>query len=162
MAGPDIALWTLRGIGVLWVLGAVVMIRKVWMMDRLDAMMAQLETAVRDHDPEPVDPAPDGQSQDDRETVDRGRNAWMIAGGVVLGAAGAAMAAGHRLAVPLLALLIVHQLAYFIRQRRRELSRRTQAGREDAQPAASTVRAFFFSLGVAVLAAYLYNQGRLG
>ncbi len=56
--------------------------------------------------------------------------------------------------------MIVHQLLYFIRQRRRELSA-TVLNADGECPSRETINAFFFSLIMAVLAGWLYWRGAL-
>jgi hypothetical protein len=141
----------LRIIGVLWIVGGGFLLHQLWLNSKLDPMIATLEQMAREMG------APPGKEEID---VDNGRERWMAAGAVVLMLAGVAMGLGHRAAVWLLAAVIVHQLLYFVRQRRREL----RASAQDAfmeRPSSQTINAFFFSLVMAVLAAWLYWRGAL-
>jgi hypothetical protein len=149
MTLPDLALWILRGFGALWIVGGVFLMRQLYMNTQLDGMIAQLEKMAGE----------DGKPSD--ELDDKGRERWLFAGGVLTIAAGAAMAFAHRLAVPLLAALIIQQLLYFIRQRRRELAAQTESGAEGERPSQQTINGFFTSLLIATLAAWLYSEGKL-
>ena len=149
---PDqIVLWVLRGFGALWVVGAVFLLRQLWFNAKLDPMIATLEKMAEDMG------APPEKAKVD---VDNGRERWMAVGGVLTLAAGVAMLLGHRLAVPLLAALIVQQILYFIRQRRREL-RASPADAAMERPTQQTVNGFYTSLLAALLAAWLYWRGQL-
>jgi hypothetical protein len=134
-----------RAIGALWVVGGVFLLRQLWVNRDLDQAMRMLEKAL-------------GESSED----DHGRARWMAVGGVLTVLTGAAMLLALKLSVALLAALILHQMLYFIRQRRRELAARNAADAEEAQPSIQTRNAFIFSLGVAVLAAWLLYRGQLG
>lgn len=151
MTGSDIGVWVLRGFGALWVLGALFGLRQAWFGSKIDKAIEKLEQMAAEF----------GEAPPAREPEDRGREAWMIAGLVLLFAAGVAMALAHRLAVPLLAALIVQQLGYFIRQRRRELKAETAEEAAQARPERTTVNGFFTSLIMATLAAWLFHEGKL-
>jgi hypothetical protein len=61
----------------------------------------------------------------------------------------------------LLSLIIVHQLLYFVRQRRRELAAASPEQALEARPDNATINGFFAALVMAVMAAWLYHQGAL-
>ncbi|MBU6371262.1 MAG: hypothetical protein KJS97_00925 [Alphaproteobacteria bacterium] len=138
----DGALWLLRAIGALWLVGGLFLIRQLLTFGPLERALDQL-------------------SPDAAESADRGRDAWMLAGGVTTALAGALLLAGTRWALLGLCAVIVHQMAYFVRQRRRELAAKTEDGAEDARPARATINAFFFSLCVAVLTSWVVSQGAM-
>jgi hypothetical protein len=141
----------LRIVGVLWIVGGGFLLHQLWLNSKLDPMIEQLELMAREMG------APPGAEKID---VDNNRERWMAVGAVALILAGIAMGLGHHAAVWLLAVVIVHQLLYFIRQRRREL----RASSQDAyteRPSRETINAFFFSLIMAVLAGWLSWRGAL-
>jgi hypothetical protein len=151
MSFEAIGLFFLRVVGVLWIVGGGFLLRQLWMNSQLDPMIEKLEQMAREMG------APEGEKKFD---VDNGRERWMAAGAVTLILAGIAMGLGHRAAVLLLAIVIVHQLLYFVRQRRREL-RASPGDASLERPSSQTINAFFFSLIMAVLAAWLYWRGVL-
>jgi hypothetical protein len=151
MTGPDIGVWILRGFGALWIFGALFGLRQLWFGSKIDQAIEKLEQMAREF----------GETPPPREPEDKGREAWMIAGLVLLFAAGVAMVLAHRLAVPLLATLIIQQLGYFIRQRRRELRAKTPEEAAEARPERTTVNGFITSLLMATLAAWLFYEDRL-
>ncbi len=152
MTVDEVGLAVLRIVGVLWILGAVFLMRQLWFNSKLDPMIEALDQMAKEMG------APDSGKKLD---IDNGRERWMAAGGVIMLAAGVAMGLGHRLAAPLLAALIVQQLLYFIRQRRRELNAADAGDALHERPSRQTVNAFFFSLFVSVLAGWLYWRGAL-
>ena len=152
MTVEEVALIILRIVGVLWILGAVFLMRQLWFNSRLDPMIEQLDRLAKEMG------APGSGKKLD---IDNGRERWMAAGGVIMLAAGIAMGLGHRLAVALLAAMVVQQLLYFLRQRRRELNAADAGDAVLERPSRQTVNAFFFSLGVTVLAGWLYWRGAL-
>lgn len=155
MNATDIGLIVLRVVGLLWTVGALVLFWHLWRMRSIDRLAQELQRVVATME----EHAPGASAGID--PVDRGRTAWMAVGGVCLLAAGALMALAHAYVIIALGVLIVQQLAYFIRQRQLELRAKTDDGAEDARPARSTINAFFFSLVMAVLAGWLYRQGAL-
>lgn len=138
----DIALWGLRAVGALWVVGGLFLIRQLMTFGKLERALDQLN--------------PDAAA-----SADRGRDAWMLAGGVATTIAGVTLVIGTRWALLALCAVIVHQMLYFVRQRRRELAARTEEGAADARPARTTINAFFFSLVIAVLAAWVAARGKM-
>ncbi len=152
----DLAVWVLRGFGVLYVLGGLFGARAFWLTGRheaeLDVMLDTLDAINAENEGAPAPPK--------RET-DLGRQYWLLAGSLLLIPAGAAMALAHRLAVPLLAVVIVQQLFYFMRQRRRELAAANAEHADEARPAPATVNGFYSCLGVTLLAAWLSWRGAL-
>lgn len=152
----ELASWVLRGFGVLYVVGGVFGVRAFWLSGRheaeLDFMLDSLDALNAENEGAPAPPK--------RET-DLGRQYWLLAGSLLLIPAGVAMALAHSWAVPLLAAIIVQQLFYFIRQRRRELAAQWPEHAEEARPTRATVNGFYSCLGLTVLAAWLYWRGAL-
>lgn len=151
MSAEAAGLIILRIVGVLWIVGGGFLLHQLWLNSRLDPMIETLDRMAREMG------APDSGKPLD---IDNGRERWMAAGAVILILAGLAMGLGHRASIVLLAALIVQQLLYFLRQRRREL-RASPAEAFAERPSRETVNAFFFSLIIAVLAAWLYWRGAL-
>jgi hypothetical protein len=151
MSAEAAGLILLRIVGVLWIVGGGFLLHQLWLNSRLDPMIEKLDRMAREMG------APDSGKPLD---IDNGRERWMAAGAVILILAGIAMGLGHRTSVLLLAAAIIHQMLYFIRQRRREL-RSSVEDAPDERPSRQTINAFFFSLIVAVLAGWLYWRGAL-
>ena len=143
MTLADGALLTFRVVGALWLLGGAFLIRTLMTFGKIERDLERV--------------LPDAAHVAD----DRGRDRWMLAGGVFTALAGLCMLIGTRFAVVALAVLIIHQLAYFVRQRRRELAAVDMDDQAAARPANTTIRAFYFSLIMAVLGAWLLGQGAL-
>lgn len=156
MTLADILIWVLRAFGALYLVGGIFLIRMTWFWARLGPDMDRLAKTIEEFSAEV-----EGRAPKPPEDEDRGREWWLFAGAVTTALAGAAMLIGHRLAVPALALIIVHQLLYFIRQRRRELRAATPEAAAEARPTPQTINGFFSALLMAVLAAWLYAQGAL-
>ena len=151
----DLGEGVLRLFGCLYAVAAVFllnMLRTHVFMDRaidtLDRITTELAAAA-------------GETPKPSAPNDGGRTWWMVAGGVLLLAAGAVMALGLRVSVIALGLLVLHQLAYFVRQRRRELAAATPEDALDARPTQATRNGFFFCLILFVLAAWLERSGVL-
>ncbi|MBL8559653.1 MAG: hypothetical protein JNM47_13075 [Hyphomonadaceae bacterium] len=147
--------WVLRAFGALYIVGAIFLFRMLRFDSFLDKALREIEAANDSLAREAGEAAPV------RAAEDRGRNVWLAAGGALTLAAGAAMLLASRFAVPLLALLVVQQLFYFMRQRRRELRAATPEEALDARPTAQTRSGFYYSLVLTVLAAWLGWQGAL-
>ncbi|MGE3301602.1 MAG: hypothetical protein AB7M12_00635 [Hyphomonadaceae bacterium] len=146
----DLAAAALRLMGVLWVVGGLMLMRELRRNAQLDSIIETLDKL-----------AEDASRPNAPDWADAGRDRWLFAGGVLTIASGVAMALASRFAVPLLAGSIVHQLLYFVRQRRRELRAPTPEAAAAERPTAHTVNGFFMALAMAVLAAWLYHAGRL-
>ena len=151
----DLGEGVLRVFGCFYVVGALVLANQLRMnlfldkaLDQLNRMSAEL--AAESGEPSPAPTANDG-----------GRTLWMIAGAVLTFAAGVTMALGLRVAVIALGLLVLHQLAYFVRQRRRELRAANAEEAEDARPTQATRNGFMGCLVLFVLAAWLERSGVL-
>ncbi len=138
-------MWVLRGFGALYLLGGVQGARDAWFWARrhatIDAMFAPARRAEDTALPR----------------ADTGRSWWLFTGAVLTAAAGLAMLAAHALAGPLLAAIVIHQLLYFMRQRRRELRAKSDAEASDARPAPDTVNGYFIVVCLALLTAWLYE-----
>lgn len=152
----DVGLWTLRAIGALYLLGGLFGMRQAFFWGKLEPQMDQLLDML-----DGLDADRKGESAPPARVTDNNRNWWLFAGAVLLAVSGGAMLVGHRSAAALLALLVIQQMAYFIRQRRMELRAQTAEHAEEARPERSTVNAFFGSLAVALLAAWLFHRGVL-
>ncbi len=146
----------LRGFGLLYIVGGLFGVRQAWFWGRLEPQMDQLldmmDQISADNEGKPT-PAP--------RVTDNARNWWLLTGCVMLVITGVFMALAHRAAVILLALVVLHQMAYFIRQRRRELDAPNAEQAEEARPQQSTINGFFTALAVTVLAAGLYYRDAL-
>ncbi|MGE0829313.1 MAG: hypothetical protein AB7O04_08180 [Hyphomonadaceae bacterium] len=157
MSLVDLGVWTLRFFGLLYFLFGLWGAWAAWRWSWLDGAAAKLHRMAEEIAAESGEKLPPGRY----DPPDPHRSIWIVSGALIVAAAGAMMLIAHRLAVPLLALIILHQLLYFIRQRRRELAAVTRGAAEDARPARATVNGFFAGLLMAVLAAWLYWQGAL-
>jgi hypothetical protein len=151
----DLAEGVLRVFGAIYAAAAVFMLWQLRTSAFMDKAIIDLERIAADLAREAGESAP-------RPTpVDTGRTAWLAAGGVLLFAAGVTMALGLRLSVVALGLLALHQLAYFVRQRRRELAAATAEEAEDERPTQATRNGFVFGLLFFVVAGWLESQGAL-
>lgn len=159
MTFADSLVWVLRAFGVLYLIGGVFAARQSWFWARLGPDMTKLARMMRDIGEEAGEP--NEAAGDLIAGADHGRPWWVFTGSLLLIAAGAAMALGHASSVLLLSLIIVHQMLYFIRQRRLELRASTPEAAAEARPERSTVSGFFWALIVAALAAWLRWQGAL-
>jgi Flp pilus assembly protein TadB len=155
VTGLDLGEGVLRLFGALYVVGAVFLLNQLRMnvfidraLDTLDRMTAEL-AADAGEPPKPSTPN------------DAGRTWWMVAGGVLLLVAGVTMLLGLRVSVIALGVLVLHQLAYFVRQRRLELAAATPEDALDARPTQATRNGFFFCLILFVIAAWLERSGVL-
>jgi hypothetical protein len=147
----DLGEGVLRLFGVLYALGALWLLNQMRTYHFMDKALDKISGLADELDP----------SRPPRTPVDLGRNLWTMAGGVLLLAAGVTMALGLRVSVVALAALTLHQMIYFIRQRRRELAATSAEDAEDARPAQSTRNGFFSGLAMLVLAAWLERSGAL-
>lgn len=158
LGAADVLIWVLRAFGALYVLGGLFLARQMWFWARIGPSMNKLARTLSDFqaelEPEKPRPAP-------ALTEDVGRSWWLFAGAILTAVSGVAMLIGHRAAVPLLALLVVQQMLYFIRQRRAELRASSRADAEEARPTQATINGFVTALLLAVLAAWLGWQGAL-
>jgi hypothetical protein len=139
-----------RGVGALWAAGGALLVVQMIRLLQFARPLRDLERALE----------ADGPGAKPLGT-DVGRRWWMLAGGLLTAAAGAVMLLGLWISIPALCAVIAHQMLYFVRQRRRELAASSSAEEDDARPASSTINAFFFSLIVALVAAWLALEGRL-
>jgi hypothetical protein len=151
----EIGEWVLRAFGVLYCLGGVFGARQAWMMLQLEPQMDQLLDVLDTYSAgEGAPPAPA------RET-DRGRQMWLLAGALFLIPTGILMVMANAWAIACLAIVIVHQMLYFVRQRRQELRAKTAEHADEARPAPATINGFFGALVLTVLAAWLGAEGAL-
>lgn len=146
----DLGEGVLRLFGVLYAVGAVVLLRQLRTYHLLDKAIDKIGSLADELEGRPP-----------RTAVDLGRNFWMAAGGLLLFVAGVAMALGLRVSVIALGVLALHQLAYFVRQRRRELAAATPEDAKEARPTQSTRNGFLTGLVMLVLAAWLERNGVL-
>lgn len=149
------------GEGVLRVFGAIYAVATVFLLRHLRTS-AFMDKAVDEIERIAADLAREaGESAPPPAPADTGRTTWLAVGGVLLFAAGVTMAFGLRLSVVALGLLALHQLAYFVRQRRRELAAATPQEAEDERPTQATRNGFVFGLLFFVLAGWLESRGAL-
>lgn len=148
----DAAEGVLRVFGALYVVGAVFLFRQLRADAFMDRAIEQLEAMAADFEERPAPPRP---------PEDPGRTAWMAAGGVLLIVAGVTMTLGLRVSVVALAVLTLHQMAYFVRQRRRELRAASAEEAEEARPTPEARNGFISGLIMLVLAAGLERAGAL-
>jgi hypothetical protein len=146
----DLAEGVLRVFGVLYVAGGVFMLNKLRMDLALDRALTEIER---------MSAAFEGKPQ--RPAEDTGRTWWLIAGAALTLAAGVAMALGLRLSVPLLALLLLQQILYFVRQRGRERAATTPEDAAEARPTQATRNGFYSCCAHTILAAWLDWRGAL-
>lgn len=152
----DVLTWVLRGFGLLYLIGGIVGARQFWFWAQITPSMNKLIRMTEEFSAETEGRAPNVVAEDDR-----GRPWWLFTGAVLLAVTGAAMVLAHWLSVVLLSLIIVHQLFYFVRQRRRELAATSPEQALDARPTRATINGFFAVLVLAVMAAWLYHEGAL-
>jgi hypothetical protein len=148
--------WVLRGFGLLYLIGGFVGARQAWFWARITPSMNKFMRVAEDFKAEVEGREPKPVTEEDRA-----RPWWLFTGALLLMAAGAAMLIGHALSVPLLAAIIVYQLLYFVRQRRRELAATSPGEASEARPDSATINGFFAALPMAVVAAWLYHEGAL-
>ncbi len=146
----DLAEGVLRVFGVLYVGGALFMLNSQRTDLFLDKALTQLEKMTAELEGKPP-----------RAPEDTGRTWWLIAGAVLTLAAGIAMALGLRLAVAMLALLLIQQIAYFARQRAREMAAATEEDALDARPNQATRNGFYSCCAHTILAGWLDWRGAL-
>jgi len=152
----EILVWVLRGFGVLYLVGGLFGVRQAWFMIRAEPAMDQVLDMLDALKAEEQDAPPPAK----RET-DGGRSWWLLSGAALVTLAGAAMAAAHGACVGLLAVLIAHQLLYFVRQRGREFKAPNAEIAAEARAQPATINAFFGALLVTVFAAWLFSRGAL-
>jgi hypothetical protein len=154
----DVLVWVLRLVGALYVFAGLFAARQVWFWARLSPDIRRLAQTLEQFSAEMGER---NQPAQELAREDAGRPWWIFTGLCIVIAAGVAMMFAHRLAVPLLAGAVGHQMVYLVRQRRRELRAATPAEAADARAEPSTVNAFFLLLTMTVLAAWLYYEGAL-
>ncbi len=144
--------WVLRGFGALYIVGAVLLFRHLRVYALVDDATKRLELMTREIE---------GEETPSLDAPDKGRNGWLAAGGVLTAIAGLAMVFALRISLVLLVMAVIHQIAYFMRQRHIELNAKTPEEAEDARPTQATRNGFFTCLALTVLAAWLEWQGAL-
>jgi hypothetical protein len=144
--------WVLRGFGALYIVGAIMLFRHLRVYALVDDATQRLEMMTREIE---------GEETPARDEVDKGRNGWLAAGGVLTAIAGLAMVFALRMSVVLLVLVVIHQIAYFIRQRHREVTAKSVEEALDARPTQATRNGFYTCLVLVVLAAWLGWRGAL-
>lgn len=152
----EIATWMLRVFGALYLIAGLIAARQMYFWARIAPSMNEFARVAEEFKADVEERAPQPPLKEDG-----GRSWWIFAGALLLAIAGVAMLLAHWSAVPLLAAIIVHQLLYFIRQRRRELRASTPDAAEEARPNRATINGFFGGLIMAVLAAWLYYEDAL-
>lgn len=156
MIVTEILTWLLRLMGVGYLLGGAYMARQMWFWANITPSMNRLTQTLEEFNAETEGRAPRAEPADDNA-----RNWWLFTGAVITALAGAAMIFAHRLAVLLLAAIIVHQLLYFVRQQRRERAAISAEAKHEARVDRRTINGFYSALIMAVLAAWLYHQDAL-
>lgn len=152
MTLADALVWVLRGFGVLYVVGAVFLFRHLRVYALVDDATQRIEMMTREIEGEET-PPPDH--------ADKARNGWLAAGGVLTALAGVAMIFALRMSLVFLVLVVIHQIAYFIRQRHMEITAPTPEAALDARPTQATRNGFYTCLALTVLAAWLEWKGAL-
>lgn len=154
MSAELIALLALRAMGAVWVVGAVFLLRQLWVNSKLDPMIATLEKIANEMREEEGPPPP-------KLDVDNDRERWLLFGAVMTLVCGVTMALGLRIALALLSASIIHQLLYFYRQSRRERDAPDAATALMERPSTETTNAFYATIIMTMLAAWLYYRGAL-
>lgn len=156
MSVVEIATWALRVIGAAYFLGGLFGMRQAFFMLRAEPMMDELLDTLDAYSAEN-----EGRPAPEARVTDSGRMWWLFSGAFVLTLAGGAMMAAHRSAAVLLAFVLVHQMLYFVRQRRRELAAPNEDQASEARPAQATINGFLACIPVVLLAAWLFHRGAL-
>jgi len=143
-----VLIWALRAIGILWLLGGAFVIREMWLARSIDRAIDRIEdlTAELSAGDQPMPAAPE----------DRGRQMWLLTGGILTFIAGAALVAGSPLSLIPLTLLIIHQVFYLIRQARRVRQARSDEEAEDAKVTISARNGALTALAVWVVSLTLH------
>jgi hypothetical protein len=159
MSGEELALLFLRAMGAVWVVGAIFLLRQLWINSKLDPMIAALEKAAEDLREQAGEPPVEPKKK--QPLVDNARERWLVVGALMTIVSGVAMAAGHRSAMFLLAATILHQLLYFVRQFRREKAAPDEVSAVQERPSTETVNGFYATIILTMLTAWLYYRGAL-
>lgn len=152
MSLEDGLVWVLRAFGALYIFGSIMLFRHLRVYALVDDATKRIEMMTQDVDGEET-PPPDH--------ADKSRNGWLAAGGVLTAIAGLAMVFALRMSLVLLVLVVIHQIAYFIRQRHLEVTAKTPEAALDARPTQATRNGFYTCLALTVLAAWLEWKGAL-
>jgi hypothetical protein len=151
--------WLVRGAGLFWAIGALMLFRQIQTEMALDNMAEKLERLARETNaatdrPDPV------TKWIDRD--DRARRGWIAAQAVILAATALAMLMLHPFAVWMAAILVLGQGVYFLWRETAARRAPSPEAAAHARPSRSTVNAGWFSLGVALLVWLAAWRGLLG
>ncbi len=147
--------WIVRGAGLLWLVGAFMLLRQIRAEMTLDRLSTQLETRAREIEAE-VGETPDKLSARDPDETwidrdDAARRGWIAGQAVVLAATSLAMILLHSFATWMAALLVAGQGAYFFWREHTARHAPSPKAADHARPSTSTVNAGWVSLAVAIL-----------
>jgi Flp pilus assembly protein TadB len=159
-AGDVVLAGLIRLIGAFWVLGAIFLARRLRKDAQLDSMLAQLNRAAAEFDPEATAARADADEAW-ADADDRRRRWWMMSQAALLAATGLAMALLSPWAAWLCAALLGGQGAYFIWRERVRRTAPTDTIAEEAAPARETVNAAWFSLVAGCLTWIAFARGSL-
>jgi hypothetical protein len=136
----------LRVVGVVYVIGALVLLRAIWeaaanrrLAMRMSALFPDIE----------------------QQAVDTHRSWWWFCGALLVLSAGISLAFASRWAPWAMAALIAQQMAYFFRQRMAAAGAQSRREALEAAPHRGVRSAFYASLGVGVFSAGLSAAGVL-
>lgn len=146
MSTAEIVGYGLRVLGVAYVVGGIVVVRRTRAWAALDDTIDALEAALRPAD----EPAPE---------PDPGRAHWLVFGGVLTVIAGIALAAGSGAAVWTQAALVAHQVLYLARQNARARRAPGTSAAEDALPTPATMNAAIASAVVLLAVLWAVRAG---
>lgn len=172
--------WIIRGVGGLWLAGAVMLYVSLRREATLDGMIARLDSMAADVDAQPSEssddtygdidapvvrpPKSDAQKQaqawEDRD--DRARRRALAAQGLLLAATGLSMLMMHILSAWLCAFLVAAQGGYFLWRERTARGAPTPETADGARPNASTINAGWFSLAAGSLVWVAAARGLFG
>lgn len=144
-ASNELLGWIIRVVGLMWLIGAFVLVNSLRRDAMLDGMISKLDRIA-------TDLAGEGKPKDAAEAWidrdERNRRRWLGAQAVLLGVTGLSMAILSRFSVYLVAALIAAQGVYFLVREMAVRAAPTDEAREDARPSRSTVNAGWFSVAV--------------
>jgi hypothetical protein len=147
--------WIIRGAGLLWLVGSVMLLRQIRGEMALDRLTAQLESRAREIEadagqtPDPIPPRDPDEAWIDRD--DAARRGWIAGQAIVLAATSLAMILLHTFATWMAAFLVLGQGAYFFWREHTARHAPTPKAADHARPSTSTVNAGWVSLAVALL-----------
>jgi hypothetical protein len=145
--------WIVRGAGLFWLIGSLMLFRQIRSEMVLDGMTASLEKATRDLAADLGQPPPKTPTATDKwiDRDDRARRGWIAGQAVVLAATALAMLMLHPFASWMAALLVIGQGAYFFWREHTSRHAPTPEAATHAKPSQATVNAGWVSLAIALL-----------